>query len=123
MKSNDLDQHHGFCFTDSKGEILGHNIHRRVRLASISKLITTLWFIEKSPEFQYKTKIFFNPETKELHLKGDEDYVFSRRKMFYLVNQLSALGINEISNLTFDENVIAFRRRRLRRASHQCHKK
>jgi serine-type D-Ala-D-Ala carboxypeptidase/endopeptidase (penicillin-binding protein 4) len=99
--------HHAFCFHGKNGDLIGANPHLKVRLASVSKMITTLWALErKGPQFQYENEFFFNDG--HLHIKGTRDTVFSRRKLFTLVNQINNLGIKEISKITFDENTIVF---------------
>jgi serine-type D-Ala-D-Ala carboxypeptidase/endopeptidase (penicillin-binding protein 4) len=98
---------HAFCFRTQSGEVQGANIDRKVRLASVSKLITTLWAIDvKGPSFQYETH--FTYLDGKLHITGSKDTVFSRRKLFYLVNHLNQQGISKIDTLTFDANTLVF---------------
>lgn len=98
---------HGFCFTDDKGEIKGPNPYRRVRLASTSKVITTLMAIEKlGIDYEYTTTFYH--ENSNIHIKGDLDPVISKRKLFFLISQLNNLGITKIKNLTFDKNFHVF---------------
>lgn len=94
-------KYHGFCYLDPNGEVKGPNPHRRVRLASTSKIITALMAIEKlGPDYQYTTQFYWNG--KDLHIKGDKDPVLSMRKLFFLISQLNNLGITKIEKLTFD---------------------
>lgn len=98
---------HAFCFRGESGRIYGKNIHRPVRLASVSKILTALWSIETlGNHFQYDTRFYY--KNGELHIKGSKDTIFSRRKLFYLVNQLNHHGITKIKKLTFDENTLVF---------------
>lgn len=100
-------QDHAFCFRASDDQILGVNQDRKVRLASVSKLLTTLWAIEtKGPTFQYQTHFYFL--NGALHIQGSRDTVFSRRKLFYLVNQLNQLGIDKVDSITFDSQTLVF---------------
>ncbi len=100
-------KYHGFCYSAPNGEILGPNPHRRVRLASTSKLITTLMAIEKlGIDYEYTTDFYFDGES--IHIKGDSDPVMSKRKLFFLISQLNNLGIKKIKNLTFDQNFKIF---------------
>jgi D-alanyl-D-alanine carboxypeptidase/D-alanyl-D-alanine-endopeptidase (penicillin-binding protein 4) len=102
----DTDQH-AFCFRSNSGEILGENIHAPVRLASVSKILTALWSIETlGNKFQYNTRFYF--KDGHLHIKGSKDTIFSRRKLFYLVNQLNHYGIKSIKKLTFDDKTLVF---------------
>jgi serine-type D-Ala-D-Ala carboxypeptidase/endopeptidase (penicillin-binding protein 4) len=98
---------HAFCFQGKNGDLIGSNPHLKVRLASVSKMITTLWVLEKKgPTFQYENQFFY--KDGHLHIKGSKDTIFSRRKLFTLVNQLNNLEIKQISKMTFDENTIVF---------------
>ncbi|EQC46139.1 D-Ala-D-Ala carboxypeptidase 3 (S13) domain protein [Bacteriovorax sp. Seq25_V] len=100
-------KYHGFCYSAPNGDILGPNPHRRVRLASTSKLITTLMAIEKlGLDYEYTTSFYYDGEN--LHIKGDNDPVMSKRKLFFLISQLNNLGITKIKNLTFDKEFKVF---------------
>lgn len=98
---------HGFCFTDESGNIKGPNPYRKVRLASTTKIVTTLMALEKlGLDYEYTTKFFH--EKGNIHIAGDLDPVVSKRKLFFLISQLNNLGISKINNLTFDKNFISF---------------
>jgi len=100
-------KYHGFCYMDPDGKIKGPNPHRRVRLASTSKVVTALLAVEKlSADFQYTTKFYWNG--KDLHIKGDKDPVQSMRKLFFLISQLNNVGITKIEKLTFDKDFRIF---------------
>jgi D-alanyl-D-alanine carboxypeptidase/D-alanyl-D-alanine-endopeptidase (penicillin-binding protein 4) len=100
---NSSKEKHSMCYTDAKGELVGSNTYTKVRLASTSKLITTMWAIDKlGADYQYQTKFYFNG--KHLHIQGSLDPVFSKRKLFFLLNQFNNLGIHEIDKITFDDN-------------------
>ncbi|WP_127717487.1 D-alanyl-D-alanine carboxypeptidase [Halobacteriovorax sp. HLS] len=97
-------QYHSFCHTNETGEVEGSNPHMKVRLASISKLITTYWAMEKlTPEYQYESQFFL--KDKHLHIVGDKDPIYSKRKLFFLLSQLNNLGITELDKITFDKNL------------------
>jgi D-alanyl-D-alanine carboxypeptidase/D-alanyl-D-alanine-endopeptidase (penicillin-binding protein 4) len=100
-------KYHSFCYTDETGEVKGSNPHMKVRLASVSKLITTYWAVEKlTPEYQYESQFFL--KDKHLHIIGDKDPIFSKRKLFFLLSQLNNLGITELDKITFDDNLKVF---------------
>lgn len=100
-------KYHGFCYLDPNGELKGPNPHRRVRLASTSKIITALMAVEKlAPDYQYTTKFYWNGS--DLHIKGDMDPVNSMRKLFFLISQLNNVGITKINKLTFDKDFRIF---------------
>ncbi len=96
-----------YCFTSSKGEVEGKNIDLRVRLASVSKLITSLWAVEKlGVNYQYQTKLYI--KDKNLHIAGSFDPFFGNEKVFYLLSQLNELGYKEFDTITFDKDLIIF---------------
>ncbi len=98
---------HSFCFEDSSGELQGDNIYKKVRLASTSKLVTTLWAMDLlGPEWQFETKFFLKGD--HLHIEGSLDPVFSKRKLFYFVSQLLNKNIKHISKVTFNQDFRAF---------------
>ena len=50
-----------YCYSDDLGKTQGENLNLRVRLASVSKLMTSLWAIEKlSPQYKFETKLFYS---------------------------------------------------------------
>ncbi|MAF76597.1 MAG: hypothetical protein CME60_00445 [Halobacteriovoraceae bacterium] len=100
---------HAFCYTDSEGGISGENIHKKSYLASITKLVTSYAAVKSlGAAFKLTTKLYYNPETKELHISGGKDPNYSKRKLFYLVNQLNNAGIEEVSKITFDDQFTAW---------------
>ncbi|OUS00167.1 hypothetical protein A9Q84_03010 [Halobacteriovorax marinus] len=100
-------EHHAFCFTDSKGKVRGSNPHMKVRLASVSKLVTTYWAINKlTPEYHFKSQFYL--KDKHLHIVGDKDPIFSKRKLFFILSQLNNMGITELDKITFDSNLRVF---------------
>ncbi|MDD0853198.1 D-alanyl-D-alanine carboxypeptidase [Halobacteriovorax sp. GB3] len=100
-------KYHGFCYTDDKGEIKGLNPHRRVRLASVSKLITTLWATEKMGIDSHYTTKFYHHDN-DIHIEGDGDMLNTKRKLFFFLSQLNNLGIQEIDTLSFNKDFFAF---------------
>jgi serine-type D-Ala-D-Ala carboxypeptidase/endopeptidase (penicillin-binding protein 4) len=95
-------KNHSYCYINDKDEIVGENKNMKVRLASVSKLITSLWAIEKlGAAYEYPTKFYFNG--KKLHIVGSLDPVYSIRKLFFLVNQLNNIGIKQLDEVTFDK--------------------
>lgn len=100
-------QYHSFCYSDADGEVKGSNPNRKVRLASVSKLITSYWALEKlGVDYQYKSEFYL--KDKHLHIVGDLDPIYSKRKLFFLLSQLNNLGIHELDKITFDKNLIVF---------------
>lgn len=96
-----------FCYRDNSGELHGHNEHKRVTIASVSKLITSLWAIEElGADYRYETKFFL--QGKKLHISGSLDPVFSKRKLFFLLAQLNLHGVSELEEITFDNQLRVF---------------
>ncbi|MFA6236005.1 MAG: D-alanyl-D-alanine carboxypeptidase [Bacteriovorax sp.] len=103
LKTNGLPgEEQSYCYTDEEGKPQGENIDLRVRLASVSKLMTTLWAVEKlGPEFRYDTKLFI--KGNNLHIVGSLDPFLGNEKMFFLVSQLNDLGFSHFDTITFDK--------------------
>lgn len=100
-------KYHGFCFSDEKGDIKGPNPYRKVRLASTTKIVTTLMAIEKlGIDYEYTTN--FYQDGDNIHIQGDQDPIISKRKLFFLLSQFNNLGITHIKRLTFDKNFHVF---------------
>lgn len=92
-----------FCYRD-QGVLKGRNEHTKVTIASVSKLITSLWAVESlGPDYKYPTKFFLSG--KKLHIEGSLDPVFSKRKLFFLLAQLNTLGVTELEEITFDDGL------------------
>lgn len=104
-------EHHSFCYSSENSEVRGANVHMKVRTASVSKLITTLWAVEKlGPAHQFETKLYLrkNGDSFDIHIQGSRDVVFSKRKLFHLVNQLHHAGVEKIRTISFDDKTVAF---------------
>lgn len=96
-----------YCYTDEKGVAQGKNIDLKIRLASVTKLITTLWAIEeKGPDYRYETKLFIKGST--LHIQGSFDPFMSNEKMMFLISQLNSQGYNHFDKITYDKNIQIF---------------
>jgi D-alanyl-D-alanine carboxypeptidase/D-alanyl-D-alanine-endopeptidase (penicillin-binding protein 4) len=106
------DLKHSFCYAqESNGQLVfeGRNAKEKVRLASVSKLLTTYWSVGVlGLDYRFKTKFQYNPRTKDLHITGSRDPFFGRRSFFYIMSELNRLGITEINKLTFDQAVTFF---------------
>jgi D-alanyl-D-alanine carboxypeptidase/D-alanyl-D-alanine-endopeptidase (penicillin-binding protein 4) len=93
-----------YCYTNDRGEIQGKNSDQRVRLASVSKLITSLWAIELlGAHYQFQTKLFI--KGSHLHLQGSVDPFFDKQKLFFLLSQLNDLGFSSFDLITFDKRI------------------
>lgn len=96
-----------YCYTDAKGKLQGKNVDLQIRLASVSKLLTTLWAVDvKGPDYRYETKLFI--KGSNLHIQGSFDPFMSNEKMLFLVSQLNALGYSHFDKITYDKNIQIF---------------
>lgn len=96
-----------YCYTDELGNIEGNNVDMQVRLASTSKLITSLWAVEKiGLDHVYNLTLFI--KGNDLHIKGSFDPYLGNEKMMYLISQLNELGYTHFDKITFDKNVLIF---------------
>ncbi|MBC7427393.1 MAG: D-alanyl-D-alanine carboxypeptidase [Bacteriovorax sp.] len=96
-----------YCYTDENGKLQGTNVDTKIRLASVSKLLTTLWAIDqKGPSYRYETKLFI--KGSNLHIQGSFDPFMSNEKMLYLVSQLNTLGYKHFDKITYDKNIQIF---------------
>jgi D-alanyl-D-alanine carboxypeptidase/D-alanyl-D-alanine-endopeptidase (penicillin-binding protein 4) len=94
-----------YCYTDETGVALGTNINSKIRLASVSKLITTLWAVnELGAHYKYKTKLLISNGT--LHIKGSFDPFFDNEKLYFLISQLNDLGYDHFDKISFDSNLL-----------------
>ena len=93
-----------YCYTDELGSLQGKNINLRVRLASVSKLLTSLWAIEeRGINYRYDTKLFI--KGNKMHIQGSYDPFMNNEKMLFLVSQLNSLGYTHFDKITFDKNI------------------
>ncbi|MBC7539186.1 MAG: D-alanyl-D-alanine carboxypeptidase [Bacteriovorax sp.] len=96
-----------YCYTDEQGVAQGSNLDMKIRLASVSKLLTSLWSIDKlGADYKYDTKLFI--KGNNLHIQGSYDPYLGDEKMFFLISQLNELGYNKFDTITFDKNVIVY---------------
>ena len=96
-----------YCYTDEKGSVQGKNVDLNVRLASVTKVITTLWAIDTlGPFYKYETKLFIKGTT--LHIQGSFDPFMSNEKMLFLISQLNTLGYKHFDKITYDKKIQIF---------------
>ena len=93
-----------YCYTDGKGVLRGSNVNLRVNLASVSKLLTSYWAVEKKGiNYTYDTKLFI--KGKKLHIQGSYDPFMNNEKMFFLLSQLNAQGYTHFDKITYDKKI------------------
>lgn len=94
-----------YCFSNSLQKIEGENLDLRVRLASVSKLMTSLWAIETlGAQYKFETKLFI--QGNNLHISGSFDPFLGNEKMFFLLSQLNDLGYTKFDTITYDKNLL-----------------
>ncbi len=108
VKKNKFDSSmQSYCYTNERGELEGINTNLKVRLASVSKLVTSLWAIDSlGPDYRYETKLFI--KGSHLHIQGSWDPFFGNEKVFFLISQLNDLGYEKFDKVTYDKNLIIF---------------
>lgn len=93
-----------YCFTDAKGAFQGVNVDKKMRIASVSKVITSLWAVDRlGPGHTYDTKFYVKGD--QMHIMGAFDPFMSNEKMIYIISSLNKLGITHLSKITFDNNI------------------
>ncbi|HPI41373.1 MAG TPA: D-alanyl-D-alanine carboxypeptidase [Pseudobdellovibrionaceae bacterium] len=100
------------CLSGEEESLFQLNENIKLPLASVSKLFTTYWAIKSYDlNYQFLTKIYI-VKTKEgltkVHLRGGKDPFFGRQMVYFLVSELNKRGIQNIDELTFDENFILY---------------
>lgn len=95
----------------SNKEIQGTNIDQKFPLASISKVVTTLWAVEAlGPDYRFQTKLHVKETAKQgsydIHIEGSRDPMFGRNMGYFLISELNRKGIKNIDRLTFDQNFL-----------------
>ncbi|MDO9183514.1 MAG: D-alanyl-D-alanine carboxypeptidase [Bacteriovorax sp.] len=106
LKAEGIDaKDQAYCYTDKDGKATGQNLGMKIRLASVSKLLTSLWAIDKlGVDYKYNTKLYIS--NNNLHIEGSYDPFLGNEKMFFLLSQLNELGFTKFDTITFDKNVI-----------------
>lgn len=102
---------HGFCYTEPKDKTIeGSNVDGKVRLASVTKLLTSYWAIKRlGPDYRFKTEITYDRSTGRMHIDGDSDAFFGFRRLHFLISELNQRGINEIRELSLGKKFAYFR--------------
>lgn len=94
-----------FCYEDDngvKGDYRGQHLQR---LASVTKLFTTLIALENiSIDKTWTTEFWLKGD--RLHIKGGLDPWFEEEKIFGLIADLQKLGVKKISQLSFDSQFV-----------------
>ncbi len=107
QKSSFEAEYQSFCYSNSSGEVVGKNIDIPVRLASVTKLLTSLWSVEKlKSDYRFLTKFYI--KDKHLHIEGSFDPFVGTEKLFFIISELNKQGYFHFDKITFDKNFIVF---------------
>ncbi|MDA8793112.1 D-alanyl-D-alanine carboxypeptidase [Bacteriovoracaceae bacterium] len=107
MRANGLKSKssHSYC-VENEELYGGHGISTTKRIASVTKLYTTLLAID-SLDLHQRFKTYFYYNKKNLHIVGGKDPWFEAEKLFYLIQELNKKGITELKTITFDDSFYA----------------
>ncbi|MCC6137900.1 MAG: D-alanyl-D-alanine carboxypeptidase, partial [Bdellovibrionaceae bacterium] len=98
------------CELEPNKPMEGTNANKGFVIASLSKIFTTYWALEKrGPFFQYETIVHIetlSPTVSNIHISGGADPTWGREMLHYLASELDRLGVRKIEKLTFDENFL-----------------
>lgn len=76
-------------------------------IASVSKVITSYWALEKlGPFYRFPTRVYISNqvgEVADVHIEGSLDPYMGQEGMYYLISELSKVGVHRINELSFDE--------------------
>lgn len=102
---------HAFCFRESNSTNLrGHKVDEQVRLASVTKLLTSLWAINKvGPDHRFTTNIYYKASTKELYIDGNGDPYFGRKKAYGIMSELIKKNITSLNKVYLSKRMDYFR--------------
>ncbi len=99
------------CYVrDAPGEVVqGYKVDDLFEVASVSKIVVSYWAItELGPDFRFDTRIHITPvgdQIYDVHIQGSQDPFWGRQMTHFLFSELNRIGVYEIRNLSFDENL------------------
>lgn len=99
------------CFVAAKdGSVVeGLEIDQRQPIASVSKVLTSHWAIATlGKDYRFETTVHITPLEDggvDVHLEGGNDPYFALPQFQYLTAELNKMGITQIREMTFDEDV------------------
>lgn len=99
---------------NSEGKVIegDKSKNEKFPLASISKVVTSLWAVEKlGPNYRFPTKLHVthaSGNSYNVHIEGSRDPIFGRNASYFLISELNRqnIDIKNIETLTFDENFL-----------------
>jgi len=99
-----------YCYINEDGNIEGNQENLLLPLASVSKIFTSLWALNKlgDENYQFHTTFFYSKKLNRIHIQGDGDPLMGERKIWWIITNLNKLGIQHVSKITFDEKFLFF---------------
>lgn len=93
-----------YCYLKDQA-VAGHRVNERQRIASVTKLFTTLLVSETLDlKKTYKTVIHVGKD--QLHIEGGLDPYFEEDKLLLLMQALNRLGYKKFKRVTFDQRFL-----------------
>jgi D-alanyl-D-alanine carboxypeptidase/D-alanyl-D-alanine-endopeptidase (penicillin-binding protein 4) len=91
-----------FCFEEN-GKVFGKNIDLVVKPASVTKLYTTLWSLERlKKDYRFQTQ--FIVKDNDLYILGGNDPFFVTENIMYAMSELAKKGFDNFDHVYFDKN-------------------
>jgi D-alanyl-D-alanine carboxypeptidase len=95
-----------YCYLEN-GSVKGYQSQKLQRIASLTKLLSTLLASETSDLHRsFKTKIYIGKDS--LHIEGGKDPYFEEEKLFLLMETLNQLGHRSFKRVTFNRNFLFY---------------
>ncbi len=93
------------CFADQDKLISSAHPNRSQRIASLTKMATSLWALDRlGKDFRFKTNVYISENS--IHIAGGSDPYFVYENIFLLISVLNSLNIHEIKTITFDHQFL-----------------
>lgn len=88
-----------YCYI-SEDKPSGMNIHKRMKPASVSKLYTSFWALNKlGAKYRFETKFLIDQKT--LYIKAGGDSFFVTENLFRVIEHLNKLNITSLNEIKF----------------------
>lgn len=95
-----------YCLSE-KGVVKGYQSDKLQRIASVTKLLTTLMASETMNLNQrFQTKVFITKD--RLHIEGGLDPYFEEEKLLLLMRDLNRLGYSKFKQVSFTPNFLFY---------------
>lgn len=94
-----------FCYLKKDtNEIQGQNTTNKVKIASVSKLFSSLFALSiAGPQHRYLTRFYYDETNKNMYVFGTRDPFMGQSTMHFIMSEFHRLGIRQINNLYFNE--------------------